>query len=150
MKINGILFLILLITSNFVQAGVFKHVDNEGNVTYSNVRSGNNAKPVDLPSITVVPAIQTEAVNSIIKRRKEASSNKKQRSEIEGQIADEENHLSALKDEYKDGTPDRLGSERNYQRYLDRVERLKGEIAARENNLSNLQRTLQDLPSPNN
>lgn len=149
MKINGIFFLILLVTSNSVQAGVFKHVDKDGNVTYSNMRS-NNAKAVDLPSITVVPAIQTEAVNSIIERRKEASSNKKQRSDIESQIADEENHLSALKDEYKDGTPDRLGSERNYQRYLDRVERLKGEIAARESNLSNLQQILQDLPSPNN
>jgi len=149
MKINGIFYLILLVTSNFVQAGVFKHVDKDGNITYSNMRS-NNAKAVDLPSITVVPAIQTEAVNSIIERRKEASSNKKQRSDIESQIADEENHLSALKDEYKGGTPDRLGSERNYQRYLDRVERLKGEIAVRESNLSNLQRVLQDLPSPNN
>ena len=149
MRINNILFLILLITSNFVQADVFKHVDKDGNVTYSNMRS-NNAKAVDLPSITVVPAIQTEAVNSIIERRKEASSNKKQRSDIESQIADEENNLSALKDEYKGGTPDRLGSERNYQRYLDRVERLKGEIAARENNLNSLQHVLQDLPSPNN
>ena len=149
MKINGIFYLILLVTSNFVQAGVFKHVDKDGNITYSNMRS-NNAKAVDLPSITVVPAIQTEAVNSIIERRKEASSNKKQRSDIESQIADEENHLSALKDEYKGGTPDRLGSERNYQRYLDRVERLKGEIAVRESNLSNLQRIRQDLPSPNN
>ena len=149
MKINGIFYFILFVISNFVQAGVFKHVDKEGNVTYSNMRS-NNAKPVDLPSITVVPAIQTEAVNSIIERRKEASRNKKQRSDIESQIADEENHLSALKDEYKNGTPDRLGSERNYQRYLDRVERLKGEIAARENNLSNLQRIQQDLPGSSN
>lgn len=149
MKINGILFLISLITSHFVLAGVFKHVDKDGNVTYSNMRS-NNAKAVDLPSITVVPAIQTEAVNSIIERRKEASSNKKQRSDIESQITDEKNHLSALKDEFKDGTPDRLGSERNYQRYLDRVERLKEEIAVREKNLSNLQRIQQDLPSPNN
>ncbi len=149
MKISCLLFLVLLISSCFVQAGVFKHVDKDGNVTYSNMRS-NNAKTVDLPSITVVPAIQTEAVNSIIERRKEASNNKKQRNDIENQIADEENHLTALKGEYKDGTPDRLGSERNYQRYLDRVERLKGEIAARENNLNNLQKILQDLPNPNN
>ena len=149
MKINSILFLVLLVTSNFIQAGVYKHVDKDGNVTYSNMRS-NDAKAVDLPPITVVPAIQTEAVNSIIERRKKASSNKKQRNDIESRITDEENRLSALKDEYKNGTPDRLGSERNYQRYLDRVERLKGEIAARENNLSNLQQNLKDLPNPSN
>lgn len=149
MKINGILFLILFVTCNFVQAGVYKHVDKDGNITYSNVRS-NDAKAVDLPSLTVVPAIQTEAVNSIIERRKKSTSIKRQRSDIESQIADEENHLAALKDEYKNGTPDRLGSERNYQRYLDRVERLKGEIAARESNLSILQQSLKDLPNPNN
>ena len=149
MKINGILLLILFVTSNFVQAGVYKHVDKDGNITYSNMRS-NDAKVVDLPSLTVVPAIQTEAVNSIIERRKKSTSIKRQRRDIENQIADEENHLAALKDEYKNGTPDRLGSERNYQRYLDRVERLKGEIAARESNLSILQQSLKDLPNPNN
>ena len=151
MKINGILFLILLfVISNFVQAGVYKHVDKDGNITYSNVHS-NDAKAVDLPSLTVVPAIQTEAFNSIIERRKESTSIKRQRNDIENQIADEESRLSDLKNEYKDGTPDRIGSERNnYQRYLDRVERLKGEIAVREINLSNLQRNLQDLPSPTN
>ena len=150
MKINGILFLILLfVISNFVHAGVYKHEDKDGNITYSNVRS-NDAKAVDLPSLTVVPAIQTEAFNSIIERRKESTSIKRQRNDIENQIADEENHLAALKDEYKNGTPDRLGSERNYQRYLDRVERLKGEIATRESNLSILQQSLKDLPNPNN
>ena len=149
MKINGILFLILFVTSNSAHTGVYKHVDKDGNITYSNMRS-NNAKAVDLPSLTVVPAIQTEAVNSIIERRKESTSIKRQRKDIEIQIADEENHLTNLKTEYKNGTPDRLGSERNYQRYLDRVERLKGEIAVRESNLSILQQSLKDIPNLNN
>ncbi len=148
MKSNGIMLLILFIVSSFVQAEVYRHVDEKGNVTYSNMRS-KNSKAVDLPSITVVPAIQTEEVNSIIERRKESSNNKKQRNDIEEQISDEESRLSDLKNEYKDGTPDRLGSERNYQRYLDRVERLKGEIAVREKNLNNLQQDLQNLPNPN-
>ncbi len=149
MKTNGIMFLILFVVSCFAQAGVFKHVDEEGNVTYSNMRS-KNSKAVDLPSITVVPAIQTEEFNSIIERRKESSNNKKQRNNIEKQISDEESRLSDLKNEYKDGTPDRLGSERNYQRYLDRVERLKAEITVRENNLNNIQQNLQSFPNPNN
>ena len=149
MKINSILFLILFATSNSALTGVYKHVDKDGNITYSNMRS-NNAKAVDLPSLTVVPAIQTEAVNSIIERRKESTSIKRQRKDIEIQIADEENHLTELKNEYKNGTPDRLGSERNYQRYLDRVERLKGEIAVRESNLSILQQSLKDIQNHNN
>ncbi len=150
MKTKDIMFLLILFaTSSYIQAGVYKHVDEKGNVSYSNVRS-QNSKAVDLPSITVVPAIQTEEVNSIIERRKESSNNKKQRNDIEKLISDEKGRLSDLKIEYKDGSPDRLGSERNYQRYLDRVERLEGEIAARENNLNNLQQNLQGLPNPNN
>jgi len=54
--------------------------------------------------------------------------------------------LNEIKNEYKDGVPDRLGSERNYQRYLNRVERLKEEINVRENNLNVLKKELQNLP----
>ena len=145
MKIIGILFLILFLFSYGVQSGVYKHIDKDGNVTYSNVRL-KDAEAIDLPSITVVPAIKSETVDSIIKRRKETSKNAEQRNTVEKQIAEEEHHLSDLRNEYKDGTPDRLGSERNYQRYLDRVERLKGEISARERNLGVLQQNLKDLP----
>lgn len=54
--------------------------------------------------------------------------------------------MNEIKNEYKDGVPDRLGSERNYQRYLNRVERLKEEINVRENNLNVLKKELQNLP----
>lgn len=147
MKNFSTIFFILFFVSNIAHSDLYKHVDQEGNVTYSNIRS-KDAKTLDLPSITVVPSVKSETVDSIIKRRKESSLNKKQRDTIEKQIYEEEERLSVLKKEYKDGTPDRLGSERNYQRYLDRVERLKGEIAARENNLNMLQRNLQNLPNP--
>ena len=65
---------------------------------------------------------------------------------IENKISEEEKHLNEIKNEYKDGVPDRLGSERNYQRYLNRVERLKEEINVRENNLNVLKKELQNLP----
>lgn len=146
MKILGILFLILFLFSYGAQSGVYKHVDKDGNVTYSNVRL-KDAEAVDLPSITVVPAIKSETVDSILKRRKESSKNAEQRNTLEKQISEEEGYLSDLKNEFKDGTPDRLGSERNYQRYLDRVERLKGEISTRERNLGVLQQNLKDLPN---
>ena len=50
--------------------------------------------------------------------------------------------LESLRREYNDGQPERLGSERNYQKYLDRVERLKEDIARSEANIGSLQREL--------
>ena len=149
MKINGIIiFLILFFISSITQSGVYKHVDKLGNVTYSNIHA-KDSEAVDLPSITVVPAINSEAIGSIIKRRKESTRNEEQRSAIEKQIFDESNRLEEIKSEFKEGTPDRLGSERNYQRYLDRVERLKGEITVREKNLQILEHNLQNLRDSN-
>lgn len=68
-----------------------------------------------------------------------------QRSQLQSKITEEEKRLNEVKDEYKDGVPDRLGSERNYQRYLDRVEHLRQEIQAREKNLSALRSEMQSL-----
>lgn len=124
---------------------VYKQIDEHGNVSYSNVRS-NNAEKVDLPPIVVVPSVDTEGVDDRIKRRRENNIIREQRKEIVQKIAEESALLENIKAEYKDGNPDRLGSERNYQRYLDRVERLKNEISAREANLRALERELEKLP----
>ncbi|MCB1936028.1 MAG: DUF4124 domain-containing protein [Nitrosomonas sp.] len=146
MKLNYLLFIML---SGFaVQAfsGVFKHVDEHGNVTYSNVRS-NQSEAVDLPPLVVVPSVDADGIDERIRTRRENKIIGEQRKEIEQRIADETEQLDMIKAEYKDGNPDRLGSERNYQRYLDRVERLKNEINVREMKLNALHRELEKLPA---
>src|SRR5690606_6840756 len=64
------------------------------------------------------------------------------RSILEAELSKAENRLESLRREYNDGQPDRLGSERNYQKYLDRVERLKEDIARSESNIGSLKREL--------
>ena len=64
---------------------------------------------------------------------------------IEEKIAEEVRLLEEIKKEYNNGEPDRLGSERNYQRYLDRVQRLKDEITFHEENIRVLRLELQGL-----
>jgi hypothetical protein len=80
----------------------------------------------------------------------ESIKNEEQREALEGKITEESIRLEELRNEYKGGTPDRLGNESmNYQRYLDRVERLKNEIAISEKNLEALKVEFQQLPSSN-
>lgn len=145
MRRNYFLFLILLFFSSPIPANVYKHVDEHGNVTYSNVPS-DNAKRVDLPSIIVVPSVDSGDIDERIAKRRESLKLEEQREKLQDKISEEEKRLNEVKDEYKDGTPDRLGSERNYQRYLDRVERLREEVKVREKNLNILREELNQLP----
>lgn len=146
MKIQNFLLIVALsVCTNSVLSGVYKHIDEQGNVTYSNIRS-TAAEEVDLPPLVVVPSVDAEGIDDRIRQRRENSIIKEQRKEIEHRIAEESAQLEMTRSEYKDGKPDRLGSERNYQRYLDRVERLKNEINGREMSLQALQRELEKLP----
>ena len=148
MKRNNSLLIVLAFFSCSIQAGVYKHVDERGNVTYSNVPS-NNAKKIDLPPIVVVPSVDSGDVEERIAKRREAMKLEEQREKIQSRITEEEKRLGELKSHYKDGAPDRLGSERNYQRYLNRVERMREEIDAREKNLETLKKGLQEVSRNN-
>ena len=61
---------------------------------------------------------------------------------LEAELRSEEQRLDQLKREYNNGEPERLGHERNYQRYLDRVQRLKEDIDRSEGNIASLRREL--------
>ena len=56
------------------------------------------------------------------------------------ELRKEEARLAELRAEFRDGEPERRGDERNYQKYLDRVQRLKDEIARTESAMASLKR----------
>jgi hypothetical protein len=53
--------------------------------------------------------------------------------------------LAELKAEYKNGEPDRLGSERNYAKYLERVANLRDAISRSERNIEALKREIANI-----
>lgn len=143
---NYFLFITLALFSSLSSyAGVYKHIDENGNVTYSNIPS-NDSRRIDLSPIIVVPPVDTGEVEDRIAKRRESMKLREQREQLQNKIAEEEAQLNEVKSEYKDGMPDRLGSERNYQRYLNRVDRLREEISAREKNLELMKNDLGKMP----
>ena len=64
---------------------------------------------------------------------------------LEEEMRKEEAKLAEIRKEYNNGEPDRLGSERNYQRYLDRVQRLKDDIARSEANIATIKKELSAI-----
>lgn len=142
---NYFLLITLALFFSLSYAGVYKRIDENGNVTYSNIPS-NDSRRIDLPPIIVVPPVDTGEVEDRITKRRESMKLREQREQLQNKIAEEEAQLNEVKSEYKDGMPDRLGSERNYQRYLNRVERLREEISAREKNLELMKNDLGKMP----
>jgi hypothetical protein len=146
MKINSIVFLALFSFSCTTQSEVYKLVDENGNVTYSNTPLKDSRK-LSLPPLIVMPG--TDLESKIRTPKPSENYNEKQRKIVKKMIADEVKLLEDKKKEYNDGEPERFGSERNYQRYLDRIQRLKEEIVLHEENIRSLEIELQDLASPN-
>ena len=56
-----------------------------------------------------------------------------------------EQRLAELNSEYRGGQPDRLGSEKNYQKYLDRTSDLKKHIQLTEATIASLRRELSAM-----
>jgi hypothetical protein len=66
---------------------------------------------------------------------------------LEAELKREEEKLAALQREFNNGEPERRGDERNYQRYVDRVEEMKAGIARKESDIAAIKRELAKLPA---
>jgi hypothetical protein len=65
---------------------------------------------------------------------------------LEEELRKSEQKLAELQKEYNNGQPEKVGIEsRNYQRYLDRVEELKNNIARTESDIAGIKREIARL-----
>lgn len=61
---------------------------------------------------------------------------------LNDELKREQDRLAELQREFNNGEPERRGDERNYQKYLDRVEGLRQAIGRAETSISSLEREL--------
>ena len=95
---------------------------------------GNSANP---------PTVRPASVSSSAEQRaRDADS----RRILQAELDKAQQKLTGQQQEYKNGQPDRLGNERNYQKYLDRVAEMKAGITRTENDIAGLQREIGRLP----
>lgn len=66
---------------------------------------------------------------------------------LETELQREQTSLDELLKEFNNGEPERRGDERNYQKYLDRVEEMKATIARKQSDVAALRRELAKLPA---
>jgi hypothetical protein len=67
---------------------------------------------------------------------------------LEAELRTEEDKLAGMKKEYNNGQPERLGDEKNYQKYTDRVSDMRAAIERKESDIAAIQREIKKLPPP--
>lgn len=125
--------------------GLLKCVDAEGKVEYRNVGESRGCTVMKTDPVNTAPFPRPQAKPASASRTESAAQRSRdgdRRKILEDELASEEKRLAELRKEFNNGEPERRGDERNYQRYLDRTERLKADIARGEANVESLRREL--------
>ena len=145
---RAVLAAMLMLAVVHAKAEIYKSVDEDGRVTYSNVPS-KGAQKLNLEPLNTVPSSKpsTQPPRNFPKVDAETQ---KSRDNVRGQIlenelAQEMTQLEEAKKALAEGEATRLGSERNYQRYLDRVQKLKDAVAEHQKNIDALKEELAGL-----
>lgn len=134
-------------------AEIYKIIDAEGKVTYSNVPTKGaqrlNLEPLSTispnkspgaPRGAATPANFPRVDNEIQRKRDEM-----RRKLLGDELAAELKLLADARLALSDGEGVRLGNERNYQKYLDRIQKLKDDVVLHEKNVAALQKELANL-----
>ena len=98
------------------------------------------------PAGTAVPATASGSGSGRVDPAAQRSRDSDARRILENELRTEEDRLAALKREYNNGQPERLGNEQNYQKYVDRVGELSAAITRKEADIAAIRRELQKLP----
>ena len=148
------------VLSATAHATLCKYVDEKGHVTYSDaaVKGASKTTCFEAPPVpppppqksATAPSGTTPAagqggglpnVDPATQRKRDES----RRKILETELAGEEQSLANARKALAEGESVRLGDERNYQRYLDRIQGLKDRVAQHERNVSAIKQELANL-----
>jgi hypothetical protein len=133
-----------------VHAEIYKSVDSQGHVTYSNVPAKGAVK-LDLEPLSVVPGLKPKPKSETPSEfPKVDGDTQKKRDDTRHKLLDQELEaeqklLAEAQQALKEGEATRLGGEKNYQKYLDRVQKLKDEVTLHEKNIEALNKELAGI-----
>ena len=151
MKKCSVACLFCLVVANTLAQGVYVCTQPNGVREYRNTGDVRGCRKLDADSLSSIPApasvMQAKADPSFPRIDSQTQKRRDQdRLQIlSDEIRAEESKLNDLKKEYQNGEPERLGSERNYAKYQERVVAMKEEIARTEKNIEALKREIGHL-----
>lgn len=150
--------LLLLAISIPARADIWECVDSSGNKRFTNVKAeAAGCKPMNLPAVSSVPSPKAAGKGEARPQAAESGNFPKvdaptqqqrdgeRRKILEQELAGEQKLLDQAKKDLAEQESTRLGSERNYQRVLERLEPYKKKVSLHENNIANLRKEISSL-----
>ncbi|MFM7523169.1 MAG: DUF4124 domain-containing protein [Betaproteobacteria bacterium] len=141
----------LLTLADSAAQGVYVCTQANGVREYRNTGDVRGCRKLDTDSLSSIPAPSSVTQAKADPSFPKVDSQTQKRRDLDrlqilnDEIRTEENRLSELKKEYQNGEPERLGSERNYAKYQERVAAMKDEIARTEKHIEALKREIGQL-----
>ena len=135
--------------------GVYLCSQPNGTREYRNTGDTRGCRKLELESISTIPSSPTSAsqakpdasgapfpkIEAQVQKRRDQD----RMQILLDEVRSEEGKLAELKKEFQNGEPERLGSERNYAKYQERVASMKDEMLRTEKNLEALRREISQL-----
>ena len=152
MKNNALLIFSLCLVATYAHAEIYKHVDESGRVTYSNIPM-KGAKRLNLDPLPIEPATKAKnAAPSPSSFPKVDSDTQKKRDDMRHQIlqeelATEERLLAEARQTLKEAEGARGDRESNKlpSNYLERLQQLKENVVLHEKNIQALKLEIANL-----
>jgi hypothetical protein len=161
MRAGCVIVVLLLSRPVLADDIIYKCVDASGNMRFTNIKAdalAHGCPAMNLPPISSVPggrpaSTAKPAASSSpspanfpkVDPKSQKQRDLDRRKILEAELANEEKALATARKELTEQEGIRLGSERNYQRVLDRLEPYKKKVSLHENNVSNLRKELSAL-----
>lgn len=151
MKSISLMLLVSVAAATDAFAETCKYEDPTGKVTYSNVPVKNAKKlqcfepppapqPAPKQAKTAPPAASTNVPN--VDSATQQKRDDERRKILESELVLEEKLLAESKQALSEGESVRLGNEKNYQKYIDRIQELKDNVGLHEKNVAALKQEL--------
>ncbi len=151
MRVSPVVFFLLLLAGDVCAQGVYVCTQSNGVREYRNTGDVRGCRKLDTESLSSIPAPSSVTQAKADPSFPRVDNQTQKRRDLDrmqiltDEIRAEENKLADLKKEYQNGEPERLGSERNYAKYQERVATMKDDIARTEKNIEALKREIGQL-----
>ena len=161
----GMLLALTLAAPAFAQSVVYRCVDKEGRVLYTDANAGNckvvdsivsgaisSPAPTRAPAVSMrqgaarpAPAASSPANFPRVDSATQRARDDDRRAILDEELRSEEKKLADLKRDFNNGEPERQGNERNYAKYQERVARMRDDIGRAEKNIEAIKREIANI-----
>ncbi len=141
------------VTASALHAEIYECTDENGNRRFTNIKAeARGCKQLNLGPPNTIPAppkppakANAPAGFPKVDAQTQQQRDADRRRILEQELTNEQKLLEQARKELADQEAIRLGSERNYQRVLDRLEPFQKRVKLHEDNIANLQKELSGM-----